>query len=97
MNLNLEIFCNINNKINGDANYNYTNATYAPFGRPYWTIEQTFEYIAGYNALIYCNRDMFIIKFLTPQSGQNWNRTTTCKILDASMANFYGITCTISS
>jgi hypothetical protein len=33
----------IGNKIDGNSNYNYTNATYAPNGRWYWTYNQQFS------------------------------------------------------
>jgi hypothetical protein len=40
-------FWNMNNAINGTSTYSYTNATYAPNGRWYWTFNQTFSGQAG--------------------------------------------------
>jgi hypothetical protein len=37
----------INNKINGTGSFSYTNATYAPYGRQYWTYDQQFSGVAG--------------------------------------------------
>jgi hypothetical protein len=43
---------NINNKINGNDNYYYTDATYAPDGRQYYTYNQTFSGVSGANAYL---------------------------------------------
>ena len=46
---------NINNKINTDGSFGYTNATYAPYGRQYWTYNQQFSGVNGANAYLYGN------------------------------------------
>ena len=43
---------NINNKINGDDNYYYTDPTYSPNGRQYYTYNQTFSGVSGANAYL---------------------------------------------
>ena len=43
---------NINNKINGNGNFIYSDATYAPFGRQYWTYNQYFSGVSGANAYL---------------------------------------------
>ena len=43
---------NINNKINNNASFVYTDATYAPYGRQYWTFDQNFSGVAGANAYL---------------------------------------------
>ena len=59
---------NINNKIDGDGNYNYTNATYAPNGRQYWTYNQSFSGVSGPNALFIPHNGFFNLYFCIPDN-----------------------------
>lgn len=38
---------NINNSINGNTDFTYTDPTYAPYGRQYWTYDQAFSGTLG--------------------------------------------------
>lgn len=43
---------NINNKIDGNSSFNYTDSIYAPFGRQYWTFDQSFSGVSNANAYL---------------------------------------------
>jgi len=64
---------NINNKINGNSSYVYTNATYAPSGRQYWTYNQSFSGISGANALFVPHNGYFELFFCIPDNSYNFS------------------------
>ena len=86
---------NINNKIDdtGQNTFNYTDATYAPYGRPYWTFNTTFTFINNANAYLVGGLTYITIKFPNPYGAPNvWNRNVWCRCLDASVLLLRGVT-----
>jgi hypothetical protein len=79
------IIYNINNKINGNGSFIYSDATYAPFGRQYWTYNQSFSgetsnaFLYGVNTSTGSNfqYDIFI-NTLLPNSGFSYSTTIEC-------------------
>ena len=69
---------NINNKINGDASFNYSNGTYSPSGRQYWTYDQSFSGISGANAYLNGSLGYCIIRFQIPDTSYSYAGTISC-------------------
>ena len=63
---------NINNKINGNGNYVYTDATFAPSGRQYWTYQQNFSGVSGPNALFIPNNGVWQLLFCIPDNSYSF-------------------------
>lgn len=64
---------NVNNKINGNAAFVYTNATYAPNGRQFYTSDQTFTGITGENGCFYAENDYWTLYFALPNNTYTWS------------------------
>jgi len=79
---------NINNKINGNGSYNYTDATYAPYGRQYWTYNQSFNGVSGANGYIRGAGNSLIMELYIPNNTYNWSGTLEC--LDSTYLNGVG-------
>ena len=79
---------NINNKINGNGSYNYTDATYAPYGRQYWTYNQSFNGVSGANGYIRGAGNTLIMELYIPNNTYNWSGTLEC--LDSTYLNGVG-------
>ena len=79
---------NINNKINGNGAYNYTDATYAPYGRQYWTYNQSFNGVSGANGYIRGAGNTLIMELYIPNNTYNWSGTLEC--LDSTYLNGVG-------
>ena len=79
---------NINNKINGNGSYNYTDATYAPYGRQYWSFNQSFNGVSGANGYIRGASNSFILELYMPDNSYYWSGTMEC--LDATYLNSVG-------
>lgn len=76
---------NINNKINGDSNYYVNDGTYAPYGRPYYTFDQTFTSISGPNGYVSGQVDGIYFDFPSPAgTGNPWARNISIEVVDAS-------------
>ncbi len=75
-------YWNINNKINGNNAYNYSNATYAPSGRWYWTYQQNFSGVSGANAWIQPNTNYVNLTFEIPDNSYSYECNFRC--LDAT-------------
>lgn len=77
---------NINNKINNNANYNYVDPTYAPYGRQYYTYDQNFTGTAGENAGLtnqsYYLLILFYVQNVATNPNQRWS--WTCEVLDST-------------
>jgi hypothetical protein len=63
---------NINNKINGNDSFNYSNATYSPSGRQYWTFNQNFSGISGANAYMNGSLGYCTIEFEVPSTAYTY-------------------------
>ena len=79
---------NINNKINGNGGYTYTDATYAPYGRQYWSFNQSFNGVSGANGYIRGASNTFIMELYIPDNTYNWSGTFEC--LDSTYLNGAG-------
>ena len=79
---------NINNKINGNGSYNYTDPTYAPYGRQYWTYNQSFNGVSGANGYIRGAGNSLIMELYIPNNTYNWSGTLEC--LDSTYLNGVG-------
>ena len=79
---------NINNKINGNGSYNYTDPTYAPYGRQYWTYNQSFNGVSGANGYIRGAGNTLIMELYIPNNSYNWSGTLEC--LDSTYLNGVG-------
>jgi hypothetical protein len=79
---------NINNKINGNGAYNYTDPTYAPYGRQYWTYNQSFNGVSGANGYIRGASNTLIMELYIPNNTYNWSGTLEC--LDSTYLNSVG-------
>jgi hypothetical protein len=64
---------NVNNKINGNSNFVYSNATYAPNGRQYYTYDQTFTGITGENGCFYAENEYWTLYFALPDNTYTWS------------------------
>ena len=64
---------NINNKIDGNDSFGYSNATYAPSGRQYWTYNQAFSGVSGANANFIPHQGYFQLYFTIPNSSYSWS------------------------
>jgi hypothetical protein len=64
---------NVNNKINGNTAFSYTNATYAPNGRQYYTYDQTFSGITGENGCFYAENTYWTLYFALPNNTYSWS------------------------
>lgn len=73
---------NINNKINGNSSYNYTNATYAPNGRWYWTYQQNFSGVSGANGWLVPFTNYVNLYFPIPDNSYSFECNFKC--LDAT-------------
>lgn len=73
---------NINNKINGNSSYNYTNGTYAPNGRWYWTYQQNFSGVSGANGWLVPNLNYVNLYFPIPDGSYSYECNFKC--LDAT-------------
>ena len=73
---------NMNNAINGTTNYNYTNATYAPNGRWYWTYNQTFSGKTGNYGYFVPHTNYVECYFAIPDSSYSYECNFKC--LDAT-------------
>jgi len=73
---------NLNNKINGNGNYSYTDATYAPNGRWYWTYQQNFSGVSGANGWLVPAQNYVNLYFPIPDNSYSYECSFRC--LDAS-------------
>lgn len=83
---------NINNKIAGNGNYVYTNATYAPNGRQYWTYNQAFSGVNGPNALFVPHNGYFELFFCIPDNTYSFQGCVEALNTKNATDNGYGIT-----
>jgi hypothetical protein len=75
----------LDNKINGNANYAYSDATYAPNGRWYFTYNQQFSNYGGpSNAWLVPQIDKVNIIFGLPNSTTTWTWEAYVRCLDAT-------------
>jgi hypothetical protein len=81
-NTNNGAYWNINNKINGNNSYNYTDATYAPNGRWYWTYSQLFSGVSSANAWLVPHINYVNINFAIPDNTYSYECNFRC--LDAT-------------
>lgn len=79
---------NINNKINGNANYNYVDSTYSPYGRQYYTFDQVFSGVAGENAGILGGAYYMYILFASATNQSNW--FFTAEVVDSTYVQSLG-------
>ena len=79
---------NINNKINGNGSYNYTDPTYAPYGRQYLTYNPSFNGVSGANGYIRGAANTLIMELYIPNNSYNWSGTLEC--LDSTYLNSVG-------
>jgi len=79
---------NINNKIQGNANYNVGTPTYAPNGRMYWTYQQNFSGVSGANAWIVPFTNYVEIFFSIPDNSYSFECNVRC--LDATAMTSQG-------
>jgi hypothetical protein len=86
---------NINNKINGNANYNYTDATYAPTGRQYWTYNQSFSGISGSQGQFLPHQGYWYLYFAIPDNSYQWSGCI--EALDTTAAQRIGLGVTIGT
>jgi hypothetical protein len=68
--------------------YNYTDATYAPYGRQYWSFNQSFNGVSGANGYIRGASNTFIMELYIPDNTYNWSGTFEC--LDSTYLNGVG-------
>lgn len=83
---------NINNKIDSNGSYTYTNTTYAPNGRQYWTYNQAFSGVSGAQALFVPHNGYFDLFFCIPDNSYSWQGSI--EALNTTQPNTagYGIT-----
>jgi hypothetical protein len=70
---------NVNNKINGNGSWNYTDSQYALYGRQYWTTNQVFEGVSGANGYFQGGIDNVLIQLYIPDDTYYWSGYCLCK------------------
>ena len=93
---------NINNKINGNASFNYAPDQYAIMGRPYWTeffnTAEQLEGITGANGFLFGDSTHMEIYFSMPAgNGQIFSSIVTGEILNSAYLESQGIVCSLTS
>jgi len=87
---------NLNNKINGNDSYSYSNATYAPSGRQYWTYQQQFSGVSGPNALFIPHNGYFDLYFCIPDNSYTFSGCVEALDTTAVSTSTQGITLDIN-
>jgi hypothetical protein len=85
-----------NNNINGNGSFGYSDATYAPYGRQFWTFNQNFQTTTGGAGILYAqntttNNYQTHTIYIVPLTNYTGLGSMSCQALDISGASGFTV------